>query len=453
MIIMYDGEIVREEDLMSFEDELRRFLVIVIFIAIGAIGGLINLFVHYFLYSNGGISYQSWIGTGLILSIVVIVISFIVPIIYIVITDIKNKLKRRAFERDQALLDTFEGEIKTQYGKNVYQIQTPVGAFAKETSLPQLFSILKHLQDKGIIVTEDFAKDIKNLLNLPEKTQITFEEKEKQLITPIKVLQKIQELIKASDMTKEELEKLKIRHGNNKDPSCVILDYKGWEKLGYIVKDSNFHVGYRNIISIKNLDDPTFSPYNIVNVHDEWGNIRQMKKFEDPMLNCTGFAYIITNEEHEFFDFHEALSNDSNQVKVRKVNVKWDLVTWLVKDEIPLLISKSIPNSDKLDALCIGFESLKDGTIHSLVNLYASESKSNEPLENTQIFVEAENKDLKEQMDQRVTDKMEQLLYGYSPKQPEKESRIEVKKIDLSGILFGVVLFIVGILIGFGIWG
>jgi hypothetical protein len=450
---MYDGEIVREEDLMSFEDELKRFLVIVIFIAIGAIGGMINLFIHYFMYSNGTITYDRWIGTGLVLSIIIIIISFIVPIIYIVITDIKNKLKRRAFERDQALLDTFEGEIKTQYRKFVYQIQTPIGAFAKETSLPQLFSILKHLQEKGIIVSEEFAKDIRNLLNLPETVTITFEEKEKQIITPIKILQKVQEMIKQSNMSKEELEKLVIRHGNKNDPSSVILDYKGWEKLNYVIKGSNFHVGYRNIISIKNLDDPQFSPYNVVNVHDEWGNVRPMKKYEDSMLNCTGFAYIITNEEHEFFDFHEALSNDSNQVKVRKVNMKWDLVTWLVKDEIPLLISKSIPNSEKLDALCVGFESLKDGTIHSLVNLYASESKSNEPLENTQIFVEAENKDLKEQMDQRVTDKMEQMLYGYSPKQPEKETKVEMKKFDVTTLVFSLMFLGVGLLVGYGIWG
>jgi hypothetical protein len=74
-------------------------------------------------------------------------------------------------------------------------------------------------------------------------------------------------------------------------------------------------------------------------------------------------------------------------------------------------------------------------------------------LENTQIFVEAENKDLKEQMDQRVTDKMEQMLYGYAPKQPEKESKVKMEKYDITTIVFLLVGIGIGVLGGFGIWG
>lgn len=461
--LLSNEQTITEDQLLSGTEELKRNVIAFAFLMIGLLVGIIVIFSMFIMYSNGSIT-KDKMTTGIVIASIVIICSIIIPIILMIYTSYTQKLLMKSYENQQLSRDTFESPVHTERGRFIYQFQTPMAKSRLAPTISLLENVVKRIDfnNQNIEVTEDFKKDIISLLNLPDKKDMEVKmeisqeaEGDKQDSSVLETLRSIKnkfDQLKNTEGYEEEYEQLKIRLAEKNNPATIIFDAECLKKLKLISESNmcNFQIGYRNILSIKCLDDPEFSDYNYEYYIDEFGRKMVRKVFKDRLLNMSGFCYIVNGNEGDVFDFQEALSNDVMQVKVRKSTNRFKLVGWLVKDQIPLLYCMDLDNAERINSLCLGFEPLKDSTIHALIELYAKESKVNDLLRNENIFIKRNNLDLKEYVDKGVNDKFEEFLEETDVPKYLSE-KVEFQKANITtlvvSILTGLLGFIIGLLI------
>ncbi len=451
----FESEI-SEDNLLSNYDELKRFLFSLIILVLGLIGGIIMIFISYLNFKNNPtVENESLFRILMPIGVCLIIISVAIPLILIIYTSITQKLLFKSFETQQVSRDTFEATIYNDKGRFIYQIQTASVKGRLAPTITLLESVMKDIDfsQEEPRTKDKFAQDVKQLLEIPEEVKVQLSSNKDDSTSPnlIESLQEIQKKLEAMKKfgDNKEYEELKIRLADPNNPATIKFNTEALKRLNLIknAHDCNFQIGYRNILSIKCLDDPDFSDYNHEKRIDEFGRVYIRRVYKDILLNAKGFCYILNGHEGDVFDFQESLSNDSMQVKVRKTCNKFKLIGWLIQDQIPLFYVMDMDNAQQINQLALGFEPLKDSTIHAFIELYAKESKQNDLLRNDLLITKRNNLDLKIALDKGLNDLFEEFL-DQTDVERYISKKMELQPVNLTGAVLLGIGFVIGILLG-----
>jgi len=498
------------EEIMDIETKMNRVMIpTMIAMMVFMFLAFIISAVYQNKYMTGMISQEKWQSVfGFVIGIMIL--NVFMPIVVIGIMTFVFYVQRLKFEKYQMSLNTFEGPILfSPYKWGVYQFQTQTSAYTKlvctemmkislentrafntlynhiksghgivEIDQTQLFKQME--EDIGDLKNDDILqKELKKIFDMNENdtidlmlpNEVDFESNddyqdelnvfekyrtEKENDLDKKKIDSVRELIKKNNIriSKKDIsltpeKELEIDDGSNasNNERVIKIRYDILLKFGLMKKVSNgkWQMGFRYLESMKCLDDPEEEE----SYYDE---VLKEDRYKDPILNSEAICYIIPDSEDEVFSFSNRLTNDINAVEVSKCYVTWKFLGWIIEDKVPLLMYLNSTEAMKIWNLQLSGNTIHDAKLMAHIQLTYMAYNDSESLHNTISALRADVSDYKTQISKIRHEKIDKWISRSDVTSDlRKRIKLTMKKLDTTPIIFGVLMLIVGLLMGFSI--
>lgn len=256
---------------------------------------------------------------------------------------------------------------------------------------------------------------------------------------------------------KEQLEDIKaypIRSQNEINAEderlTITINYDCLVKAELLLssKESKWTLGYRNVKSVKALDDPSGDM-------GAWDDEKEKVLYRDPLLNIDAMCYLIPDDEKKVFYFHPRLASDEYRVNVRKCYCQFKLVGWLVDNRIPLFVYLSSPLHDEIYNIQLSSTTFGDAELVAHATFTHMAYNENANLHKTILGLRADLLALRTERDKMLNTKIENWLHDQvDPGNTIKEMQNRRKITPLYWVilgLFSVLSLLLGAKLGVGV--